>query len=102
MGRVEGSMANEPTHEQDAFAHTVKDSLGRAEGRASRLQSTNTWLLIASIATSAATTLVAGGTATVGPVIGTGDAGWRLACIVAAVLAFLSTIFTAVSQQLNV
>jgi len=53
------------------------------------------------IASSAGSTLVAGVTAATGPLVGQGDAGWRLACIVAAVFAFVATMSTGLKQQLR-
>lgn len=94
-------MAQEPTQDHQAFTQIVKDSLLKAQERISGLRKTNTGLVIISILSSAATTLVAGGTAAVGPVMGTGDVGWRLACILAALFAFVSTVTTALIQQLK-
>ena len=56
---------------------------------------------MASIVSSAATTLVAGDTALAGPTLGIGDNGGRLACKVAAALAFVSTLTTSLNQQLK-
>ena len=61
----------------------------------------NTRLLITGMVCSAGTTLVAGGTAVTGPVVGVEDAGWQLACIVAAIFAFASTLCTALTTQLK-
>jgi hypothetical protein len=79
----------------------VKDSLRKAQEYTSGLRKQNTRLLITGLICSAGTTLVAGGTAATGPVVGSGDAGWRIACIVAAVLAFISTVSTALTTQLK-
>jgi hypothetical protein len=80
----------------------VKDSLQKAQGHASSLRKNNGRLLVAGIVSSAATTLVAGFTAAQGPVVGgDGVAGWRLACIVAAVFGFVSTVCTGLSQQMK-
>ena len=95
-------MTQEPAHDREAFARIVKESLHKAEERTASLRSTNNRLLIGSVVSSAATTLVAGGTAAAGPLVGDGVAGWRLACIVAAVLAFTATVCTALTQQLRV
>ena len=95
-------MVEDPAHDLMAFARMVKESLRRSEERASGLRKTNARLLVASILSSAATALVAGGTAAVGPLVGQDVAGWRIACIVAAVLAFTSTVCTALTQQLKI
>jgi hypothetical protein len=95
-------MAQESAPDRKAFAKIVKDSLHKAQDHISSLRTTNTILLIASILSSAATTLVAGGTALIGPIGGEGDAGWRIACIVAAFFAFTSTVTTALTQQMKI
>jgi hypothetical protein len=92
-------MNKEPRQDLEAFAQMVKDSLRKAQEITSGLRRKNTRLLITGMVCSAGTTLVAGGTAAAGPVIGEGDAGWRIACIVAAVLAFVSTVATALTTQ---
>jgi hypothetical protein len=94
-------MVKESRQDHDAFAQMVKDSLRKAKEYTSGLRRKNTRLLITGMVCSAGTTLVAGGTATAGPVVGEGDAGWRIACIVAAVLAFASTVSTALTTQLK-
>jgi hypothetical protein len=99
---TEVNMAQESTQEHQAFTQIVKDSLQKAQGHISDLRKTNTWLLITSIVSSAATTLVAGGTAAIGPVAAEGAAGWKIACIVAAVFAFTSTVTTLLSQQMKI
>ena len=44
---------------------------------------------------------IAGITAAQGPIIGSGTEGWRLACIIAAVFGFASTISSGINQQLD-
>lgn len=89
------------TPDRDAFVRIVKDGVTKVEQQTVSLRSRNQLLLLATVVSSAATTLVAGGTALVGPTLGIGDNGWRLACILAAVLAFVSTLTTALNQQLK-
>lgn len=85
-----------------AFRRTVKNKLRKAEEFTSSLRRTHYRLLIASIMSSAATTLVAGITAAQGPIVGEGIPGWRITCIVAAVFDFATTVFTGLSQQLKI
>jgi hypothetical protein len=99
---MEVDMAQESKQDPEAFAQIVKDTLQKAQAHISSLRKTNTWLLITGIVSSAATTLVAGGTAAAGPVVGAGTAGWRIACIVAAVFAFTATVCTSLSQQMKI
>ena len=95
-------MTQQPTQDPKAFAQIVKESLQNALEHTNGFRKTNTWLLTASIICSAGTTGVAGFTAAAGPVVASGDAGWRIACIVAAIFAFVSTISTTLTQQLKV
>lgn len=94
-------MSNESPKDRDALTQRVKASLQKAEESVAGLRTTNTRLIVAGVVSSAAATLVAGITAANGPVLGDGIPGWRAACIVAALFAFVSTVSTGVSQQLK-
>ncbi len=94
-------MSQKTGPDHGALTRRVKDSLEQAEKRVSNLRENNTRLIMTGIASSAGSTLVAGVTAATGPLVGTGDAGWRLACIVAAVFAFVATVSTGLKQQLK-
>lgn len=98
----EVDMSEEPTLDRGVLAKRARASLARAQQIVSGLGRTHARLLVAGMATSAAATLVAGITAAQGPVLGQGPEGWRLACIVAAVLAFGSTVSTGLHQQLKI
>jgi len=99
QSEVDVTMQIEQNHEM--LIMMVKDSLRKAQQLTSNLRKKNTRLLITGMVCSAGTTLVAGGTAVVGPVVGEGTAGWQIACIVAAILAFASTVSTALTKQLK-
>ena len=95
-------MAQEPIQDRKAFAQIVKGSLQNGQERISGLRKTHLWLLIGSIVSSAATTIVAGVTSAAGPVVSEGIAGWRLACIVAAIFGFVSTVCVTLAQELKI
>ena len=95
-------MAQESVQDHKEFTKIVEGSLHKAQARLSGLRKANTWLLFTGIVSSAATTLVAGGTAAAGPVVAGGEAGWRIPCIVAAIMAFAATVSMALSQQLKI
>jgi hypothetical protein len=80
----------------------VTRSLRQAENVTSELRKTNTRLVFGAISSSAACTLFAGITAARGPLIGQGTDGWRLACVISAVLAFAATLCIGLSQQLKI
>jgi hypothetical protein len=94
-------MDKQASVDRDALAQLIKDTLSKAERHSSTLRKTNIRLMIVSTTSSALTTLVAGGTAALGPLIGQGIPGWRLACSVAALLAFVTTLTTSLNQQLK-
>ncbi len=94
-------MANESGPDHNTFAQMVKTSLRTAENHTARFRETSTRLRITSIVSSAVTTLVAGGTAAASSVVSLTDQGWRIACLVAAILAFISAVSTGLIQQLQ-
>lgn len=89
------------TQDRSAIAKLVSSSLEKARGHVTGLRKTNTRLMGANIVCSASATLVAGLTAATGPIVGTGPEGWRTSCIVAAILAFISTVTIGFIQQLK-
>ena len=91
-------MADE-TQDRTALTERVKASINKAAGLVAGFRKTNTRLLTATIFSSAASSLVAGITAAAGPVVGEGTEGWRVACIIAAVFGFISTVATGIGQQ---
>ncbi len=94
-------MADASGLDHTAFAQIVKASLRAAENHTASLRTTNTRLLVAGIVSSTLTTLIAGGTAVTGSAVNLPDQGWRIACIVAASLAFISAVSTGLTQQLR-
>ncbi len=77
-------MGSETVQEWQAFTQRIQTTLRQVEAHSARLRRTNTGLQIASIVSSAVTTLVAGLTAAQGPIVGQEEAGggwpalWRL------------------------
>ena len=93
------SPAGEANANADLIGERLNMSLQNATRYAGRLSKTNGVLSLGGIVASAATTALTGWTGVAGPVTGNSLADWRLACILAAVLGFFSTVFMAVSQQ---
>jgi hypothetical protein len=56
-------------------------------------------LSLGGIVASAATTALTGWTGIAGPITGNSMTDWRLACLLAAILGFFSTLFMALGQQ---
>ena len=94
-------MQPETDHKSDQLIQRIRDSLRKAEDYTLRLRRTYTRLVVGGFAGSATTLLVAGGTAVRGPLVGSGVEGWRLACVVAALLSLISTICVGLVQQLK-
>lgn len=94
-------MAAESGQDRKLITKNIKLSLLKAQKFVANRKMTNTRLLVASMAFSGASTLVAGITSAGGPIIGSGIEGWRLACIIAAIFGLTSTISTGAIQQLE-
>ena len=96
-----GMAENKPGFNQHEFVSQLRDSLHKAELQTAQIRKTNSSLYVSGIVSSAVSTLVAGVTSAMGPLVGEGISGWRLACIVAAVFGFVSTIVMGLTQQLR-
>ena len=94
-------MSSEPNQNREVLTQRVRSSLKKADEFVKGRKKINTGLLVTGMTSSAAATLIAGITAAGGPVIGSGTEGWRLACILAAVFGFASTLSTGLNQQLK-
>jgi hypothetical protein len=92
---------SKPGFNQQEFVSRVRDSLHKAELQTTQIRKTNSSLFFSGLVSSAVSTLVAGMTSAMGPLVGEGIAGWRLACIVAALFGFISTIVMGLTQQLR-
>jgi hypothetical protein len=95
------SMQPETNPKSDQLIQRIRNSLQKAERYTLRLRKTYTRLVVSGFVGSTATVLVAGGTAVQGPLVGSGIEGWRLACIVAALLSLIATVSVGLVQQLK-
>ena len=95
-------MVNESPQTQNTFSTHIQTSLEKAQKSAAGFKRLNLALAITSLSSSALGTLITGLTVANGPIIGTGVPGWRISCILAAVLGFLTTMSVGLSQQLRV
>jgi len=81
----------------------ISDDLRKAEMYLTGLKKLNTTLMVSGLTTSSLVTLFTGATAMRGPLIGGDDVGgWQLACVIAALLGFLTTLCMGLNQQLQV
>jgi hypothetical protein len=82
---------------------TVQASLDRASGRISQLSLLRTVLVSITLAAGAISTLLAGLSGITGsPVVGSGDAGWGLTCVLAAVLTLIGTLASGANEQFHI
>jgi len=93
---------SEKVTKREQLTQRINDSLKKAETYTLRLRKTNTRLVVGGIVGSSFSVLVAGGTAIQGPMVLTGIEGWRLACILAAILSLVSTVSIGLMQQLKI
>ncbi len=87
--------------DQTLLAQKIAESLQKTRAEVDRLRRINTFAIVFGLLSSAATTLVTGITAAHGPVVGEGPTGWKMSCLVAAILAFVATISVGLPQQLQ-
>ena len=95
-------MSKDGIEERRKVTESVKASLRKAGAIVSDYRKKKNRLLTTTMISSTAVTLVAGITAAIGPVAGTGVEGWRMACIIAAIFGFVSTVSTGLSEQLKI
>lgn len=84
------------------ISQRITENLHRVMQQGAGLRRLNSTLIVTSLVSSGLTTLLTGLTAARGPVIGSGVAGWQLACVIAAVLSFVGAICTGIAQQMRV
>ncbi len=95
-------MSTEPMDDRQALTTRLTNSLRKAETLTSGLRKADSRLGFASISSSGGCSLVAGMTAALGPSFGITATGWRVACIVSALLALAATVFGGLGQQLKI
>jgi hypothetical protein len=86
---------------ETGLTELLKRNVTRVEQKVSQYRSRYDRILITSVVSSGAATLIAGVTSAVGEAANIGTEGWRLACIIAAVFGFVSTVSSGIIQQKN-
>jgi hypothetical protein len=88
---------------QTTLQERVQASLSRASERISQLSLLRTVLISVTLATGALSALLAGLSGLTGsPVVGSGDAGWGLTCLLAAVLTLTGTLASGANEQFHI
>lgn len=90
---------NATTDNQSLLAQRVLSSLQSAQAQVDGIKKRSTRLSLTTLLSSAAAALIAGLTAAMGPLVGEGIPGWRMACTVAALFSFVATIGSGFQQQ---
>ncbi len=93
---------NIPEVEFDTLLKRIRASLSDADSYTQRNQRLNSILGIITIVGSALTAFLTALTAAQGPTVIPGVLDWQVACSVGAVLSFITTISSGVSQQMNI
>jgi len=83
------------------LVENLAKSMGQAEEKVAGYRSQHNRIMMTTMISSGASTLIAGVTSAVGEAASIGTEGWRLACIIAAVFGFVATISSGISQQKN-
>jgi len=86
----------------ELIAQRLTQHIQQAKAYGTGLKRVRTLLVSGALAGSGLATVVAGVTAASGPVVGSGPAGWSLACTVAAVLSLLGGVSAGMKEQLQV
>jgi hypothetical protein len=86
----------------DLIAQRIPEHVRQAKSYGTGLKRLRDVLIGAALGGSGLATLVAGVTAANGPVIGSGPAGWSLACTAAAVLSLVGGVSAGMKEQLQV
>ena len=94
-------MVDNASDAQKKLTEIVGKSLQKAEEAVANLRKTKNRVQITTLFSSGAATLVAGLTSAIGPSAGIGTEGWRMACILAAIFGFVSTVSSGLSQQMK-
>jgi hypothetical protein len=97
---------NPSVQERELLAQSVKASLHKAQERAIGFRKMATFLFVTSVVAPAAATLVAALTALIGgnnifpqAAAQVDDGGWKLACALVAILAFIATVSSMFKKQ---
>lgn len=93
------TLASDPN---SALLQRVRSDLESSERETLRLDRVNTRLISSSLVTSALATAIAGMTAAMGPLAGSGPPAWRWSCGAIAGVTALSGLLTGAHQRLNV
>ena len=97
-----------PEQDHAAFGQTVKASLGAAKVKVASIRQTDTWLFMVNVVSPALSGLIATFAAAAGgnevfkqAAAQSVDGGWKLACVLAAIFAFLATVSGVFKKQFD-
>jgi hypothetical protein len=86
---------------RSALLERIREGIRRSERESSALKKKNSRYITVGIAASALSTVIAGATAALGPLIGQGPPAWKFTCGAVAVCTGIATVFTGLQKQLS-
>ncbi len=91
----------QPNGDRDTLIQRIRASLSSADAYTHRQQRINSALTLSTTVGSALTAFITALTAAQGPDVIPGVLNWQVACIIGAVLSFVTTVCSGLSQQMN-
>ena len=90
------------TEARTILLERIREGIRKSDLQSVTLKKRNSRYITVGIIASALSTVIAGGTAAVGPVIAQGPPGWKLTCGLIAVCAGVATVFNGLQQQFSI
>ncbi len=90
------------TEARSILLERIREGIRKSDLQSVTLKKRNSRYITVGIIASALSTVIAAGTAAVGPVIAQGPPGWKLTCGLVAVCAGVATVFNGLQQQLSI
>jgi hypothetical protein len=90
------------TEARSVLLEKIRDGIRKSDVLSATLKKRNSRYITVGIVASALSTVIAGATAAIGPVIAQGPPGWKLTCGLVAVCAGVATVFNGLQQQLSI
>ncbi|MBI5471880.1 MAG: hypothetical protein HY961_06000 [Ignavibacteriae bacterium] len=90
------------TEARSLLLEKIRDGIRKSDLQSTTLKKKNSRYITVGIIASALSTVIAGVTAAIGPVVAQGPPGWKLTCGLVAVCAGVATVFNGLQQQLSI
>ena len=87
---------------RSALLERIREGIRRSDRESSELKKKNSRYITVGITASALSTVIAGATAALGPLIGQGVPAWKFTCGAIAVCTGIATVFTGLQKQFSI